>query len=155
KLLPRQQTGQQAHRGARVTDIDRARRRLQTVQADTVDGDAPMVRPFDNHAHVAECLQGGKAVLTFQEALHFSHTFSQGAEHDGTVGNGLVAGYTDTTMYAGTGADNEVDRLSLHGFHISPAGQNLAEMLARGSGSGEYAQQSVGITFINRRTQAA
>ena len=109
EVLAGQQAGQQAHGRSRVTDVDRPGRCLQTVQADAMNGYSPMVRPFDDHTHVAERLQGRKTVLAFQKTLDLGHTFGDGAEHDRAVGDGLVTRNADTTLYAGTGIGDEID----------------------------------------------
>ncbi|MNE70493.1 hypothetical protein D3C80_1662860 [compost metagenome] len=54
--LRSEQAGQQAHGSTGVTQVNRARRRLQAIEANTVNGHPTMVRAFDDHTHVAESL---------------------------------------------------------------------------------------------------
>ncbi len=155
KVLPGQQARQQAHGRTGVAQIQRAGRRLQTVQTNAIDSHATMMRAFNHHTHVTECLQSCQAVFAFQEAFDLGHTLSQGAEHDRAMGNGLVTGHADTAVDLAAGAGNEVEFLSLHRFHVGPAGQNSAEMLSCRLGSGKHTEQRVGVAGFHRLTQSA
>ncbi|MCY1226553.1 hypothetical protein D9M72_387880 [compost metagenome] len=123
------------------------------MQADAVDGDAAVVRPFDDHAHVTEGLQGRQGVFALEEAFDFGHAFSQGAEHDGTVGNGLVARYADASGEFATRLRQVNQIIVVHGVHIGPAGQDFAEMLAGEAGAGEHAQQFMPVPCVDRAAQ--
>ena len=47
------------------------------------------------NAHFAETGDGGKAVSSFQKMGDLCGSFGKGTEHDGTVGDGFVAGNGD------------------------------------------------------------
>ena len=151
--LRSQQAGEQAHGGAGVTHVQRAGRRFQAMQADAMDGHAAVVRAFDDHAHVAECLQRGQGIFAFEEAFDLGSAFSQRAQHDRTVRNGFVTGDADTSGQAATGfcQENQIGRV--HSVHIGPAGQNFAEMFAGHAGAGEHAQQLMPIPSVDRIAQ--
>ena len=125
------------------------------MQTYTVDSHAAVVRTFDDHAHIAKSLQSGKAVFAFQKTFDFGHTLSQRTQHNGTMGNGFIAGHAYLALHFAAGAGDEINGFSLHRFHVGPAGQNSTEMLARRLGSGKYAQQCVGIPAFDRIAQAA
>ena len=91
KRLRRQQAREQAHGSTGIAQVQRAARRLETIDTDAVNADKPRVRPFYGHPHVAERLQGCQAVLAFKEAFHFRDTVGKSTQHDGSVGNGFVA----------------------------------------------------------------
>ena len=65
------------------------------MQADAMDGDATMLRTFDNHAHVAKGLQSRQGVFTLKETFDLSGAFGQRAKHDRAVRNGFVARNTN------------------------------------------------------------
>ncbi|MNF75375.1 hypothetical protein D3C84_574390 [compost metagenome] len=123
------------------------------MQADTVDGHAAVVRPFDDHAHVAEGLQGRQGVFALEEAFDFGGAFGQGAEHDRTVGNGLVARHADASGKLATRLRQVNQVVVVHGVHIGPTGQDFAEMLAGEAGAGEHAQQLMPIPCVDRAAQ--
>ncbi|MNQ68424.1 hypothetical protein D3C85_829770 [compost metagenome] len=148
-----EQAGEQAHRSARVAHVQRAGRGLEAVQADAVHGDAAVVRAFDDHAHVAERLDGGQGVLAFEEAFHLGGTLGQRAEHDRAVGDGLVARNADPSVQAAARLGQENQVVGMHGVHIGPTGQNFAEMLTGDAGAGEHAQQSMPVSMIDRLAQ--
>ena len=91
--LPRQQTGNKPHAGARVAHVQWCRRRLQTVQANTVYSHFSILGTVDNHAQGAECRHGGQGIFTFQEAADPRCTLGESAEHDRAMGDGFVPGY--------------------------------------------------------------
>ncbi|MNP42078.1 hypothetical protein D3C76_1358150 [compost metagenome] len=111
------------------------------MQANAMHGHAAVLRPLDDHAHVAEGLDGRQRVFAFEETFHLGSPLGQRAEHDRTVGNRLVARYAHTSGQAAArlGQINEI--VVMHGVHIGPAGQDFAEVLAGYTGASEHAQQ--------------
>ncbi|MNV12493.1 hypothetical protein D3C71_1030990 [compost metagenome] len=153
EVLRSQQAGQQTHRRTGVAQVDRARCRLQAVQANAVNGHATVVRTFDHDAHVTERLQGRQGVFALEEAFDFGNAFGQGAEHDRTVGNRFVTWYANPTGQAATRLSQENQIVGIHSVHIGPAGQDFTEMLAGNPGASENAQQLVPIPCIDRVAQ--
>ena len=91
KRLPGQQAGQQADTGAGITQVERRGGCPQAVHADPVDNDPAIIRALDLDTHRAECGHGGQGIVTLQKTAHPGGTLGQGAEHDGSVGDGLIA----------------------------------------------------------------
>ena len=153
EALSCQQAGQQAHRSTRVAQVDRARWRFQTVQANAMNGHATMMRALNHHAHVTERLQRRQGIFTLKETFHFGRTFSQRAEHDRAVGNGFVAWYANSASYLTTRICQKNQIVGIHSVHICPAGQDFTEMLAGNPGAREDAQQLMPIPCIDRVAQ--
>ena len=123
------------------------------MQADAMDGDATMLRTFDNHAHVAKGLQSRQGVFALKETFDLSGAFGQRAKHDRAVRNGFVARNTNPARQAAArlGEVNQIIRM--HSVHISPAGQNFAEMLTCYPSAGKHAQHVMSVAGVDRRAQ--
>ena len=124
KALSRHKPREQTHGGPGITHIERAVRRLQAVQTHTVDAHETLVGPLNGHAHIAEGLQSGQAVLAFQKALYFGDALGQRAQHDGAMGYGLIAGNADIALNRATGLCAVSHLLRGHGIGISLSGEN-------------------------------
>ena len=68
------------------------------MQPDAVDTHPPLLRAFDLDAHGAECGQGRERVLAFEKALGFGDALRERAQHDAAMGDGFIAGHTDTPL---------------------------------------------------------
>src|SRR5690606_30999331 len=154
KGLRGQQTGQQTHRRTRVTQVERPRWRLQTVQADAVNGYPTMMRPLDNHPHVTKGLQGSQGIFTLEETLDFGSPLGKRAEHDRTVRDGLVARNPDTALDATTRLGKKDQIVVMHGVHIGPTGQDFTEMFTGYPGTGKHPEQVMTITLGNGFAQS-
>ena len=156
--LARQQAGEQTHGGTGIAHVERPGRRLEPVHADAVHGNAPLVRPFDGHAHLAKRLQGGEAVLPFQKALHFGHAFGQGAQHDRAMGDRLVARHANAPGHAATGRGPEGElAVLLHlVFHlITGLVQERVEVVSCMAGTVEDGEHSITVARFHGLTQPA
>ena len=102
--LPGQKAGHQSHRGAGVAAIQDVGGLRQTVQAFSFDGERFSV-VLNGNPHGTERVQGGEVVLSPQETPHRGDAAGDGAEHDGTVGDGFVSRHRNLTLYRCSGLD--------------------------------------------------
>ena len=75
------------------------------MQTNAVDLYPAVVRPRDGGAHAAKRSQRRQAVCTFQKTADPGHAPGQRAEHDGTVGNGLIPRDSDASIQLATVGD--------------------------------------------------
>jgi hypothetical protein len=101
--LSRQQSRQQAHGGTGIAQIEGRIRRLQPVQTRSVNRDLTLIGPLDAYPHGTKSIEGGQAVFAFQKATDPGDPLRQGAQHDGTMGDGLVSGYAQATAQTAAG----------------------------------------------------
>ena len=61
------------------------------MQPHALDNHLALAGAFDVHAHGAKRGQGRQGILPFEKAAHPGFTLRERAEHNGAMGNGLVA----------------------------------------------------------------
>ena len=52
------------------------------MQPYAIYGHPPLMGAINHHAHVTECLQGGKAVFALKKAFHLGNSFRERTKHD-------------------------------------------------------------------------
>jgi len=102
-----EQAGEQAHRGARIAQIDGPVGRAQAADADAVDDHAAGIRSVDGHAQAVECGHGGERVGALEEPLDPRDAVGQRAQHDGAMRDGLVARHAGAAHEAAPRLDVE------------------------------------------------
>ena len=150
--LGRQQSGQQPHGGARIAQVQGFCRRLEAMQADTVNHDLALRGSIDIHPHGPERIQGGQVIGAFQKAGDVGGTFGQRPEHDTAMGNRLVAGYTYRTIQTAARFDGEHRRgiIVTHGSGLVRLMLFVTKRIPRLLGAFERLFQSLAVTLFNR-----
>ncbi len=67
----------------------------ETADPDPVDQPIPVLAPVDAGAHQAQRRRRRQHILAFEEAADFGAADGEGAQHQGTVRDRLVAGHAD------------------------------------------------------------
>ena len=94
KGLRGENSAEEAHGGAAVAAVQDTVRFPKAAESLSADRDMiPLLR--DPDAHGAEAGDGGETVCAGQEAGDLRGPLSQGAEHDGPVGDGFVPGHPE------------------------------------------------------------
>ena len=120
ELLPGQQADEQAHRRARIAQIERGTRRLQRKQAATAHTNRLFALLLDAHAHAAQCLKGTKTVLALQETFDFGQTLGDGTQQQCPMGDRLVARHGDVAGQRPGGGQTQRGGISNGVAHDAP-----------------------------------
>jgi len=86
------------------------------VHPHTLYGHLARLGPFDLHPHGAEGAQGGEAVRPLEKAGDAGGPLRQRTEHDGTVGDGLVARHPQAALQGAAGVEDEICAVFCHGW---------------------------------------
>ena len=100
ECLARQQPGHQPHGGTGIAQVQRLSRSSQAMHTGALNRHPTRCRSLDRHAHGTEGRQGRQTVLAFEKTADLGHTLGQGTQHDGAMGDGLVAGDADLPVQA-------------------------------------------------------
>src|SRR5690606_22207790 len=120
------------------------------MQSFSVDFDTPFHGAFDDDSHIAKSLQGGQAVLSLKETLHLRDALSERAQHDGTVGNRLVARHPDSALHRTARLQMIGHLSSIHSRDVGFSFQYFVEVLPRSLSPREHAQQHLSVTTLDR-----
>ena len=97
-MRPMGRAGDLQCRSAAVACIQNILGLFKPMQSPSVNQKPFLPLFFNQNAHPAEAVDGRKAVSARKEAFDFRKPFSQGAEHDGPVGDRFVAGDGEFTF---------------------------------------------------------
>ena len=91
EFLSCQNPGEQAHRRARISGVQRAARSAQSVEAEAGDADAVALN-IDFHAELRETIERAAAIGRGGKVRDLACTLGERREHCVTMRNGFVAG---------------------------------------------------------------
>ena len=95
----RQQANHQPHRCAGVAAIEDFRRFLETIQADTFNGDdRPGFDRTDGNPHQTQAGRGANGVFRGKETFNGCCAFRDRSEQQGAVGNRFVSRHPHPAM---------------------------------------------------------
>ena len=65
-----------------------------------MNGQFSVIRPFNGHAHITECLQGGKRIFPFQKSSDIGHACRKAAQHNAAMRDRLVTRNGNSAQYS-------------------------------------------------------